>query len=103
MSTSSPIGVCPASPEIYWPDTTAERAGLFRVDGESMVGAGVAMQRLRTQLRRLGPHFRTVLLTGDEMPRSCDWCSVWQMGLCVVSDAGWVGSIGCAVHCKELF
>ncbi len=30
-----------------------------------MVGDGVAMQHLRTQLMRLGPHFRTVLLTGE--------------------------------------
>ena len=28
-------------------------------------GKGVAMDRLRTQLRRIGPHFRMVLLTGE--------------------------------------
>jgi DNA-binding NtrC family response regulator len=30
-----------------------------------MVGDSAAMQRLRLQLRRIGPHFRTVLIQGD--------------------------------------
>lgn len=30
-----------------------------------IVGDGVAMERLRTQIQRLGPHFRTVLVTGE--------------------------------------
>jgi len=30
-----------------------------------MVGDSVAMQRLRLQIRRIGPHFRTVLISGE--------------------------------------
>ena len=31
----------------------------------AMVGEGAAMQRLRLQVRRIGPHFRTVLMSGE--------------------------------------
>ncbi len=30
-----------------------------------MVGDSAAMQRLRLQIRRIGPHFRTVLISGE--------------------------------------
>lgn len=30
-----------------------------------MIGSGAAMQRLRLQVRRIGPHFRTVLVSGE--------------------------------------
>jgi DNA-binding NtrC family response regulator len=40
--------------------------GLPDVVGESdIVGSSPAMRRLRLQVRRIGPHFRTVLLTGE--------------------------------------
>jgi DNA-binding NtrC family response regulator len=34
-------------------------------DAFQMVGSGPAMARLRLQVRRLGPHFRTVLVSGE--------------------------------------
>src|SRR5260370_42480122 len=34
-------------------------------DAFEMVGSGAAMARLRLQVRRLGPHFRTVLVSGE--------------------------------------
>lgn len=37
---------------------------LKRVDGE-IVGDGAAMKRLRLQIRRIGPHFRAVLIHGE--------------------------------------
>ena len=41
--------------------TTAER----ETDPFEMVGEGAAMRRLRLQVKRLGPHFRTVLVRGE--------------------------------------
>jgi DNA-binding NtrC family response regulator len=34
-------------------------------DGFEIVGSGAAMTRLRLQVRRIGPHFRTVLVSGE--------------------------------------
>jgi DNA-binding NtrC family response regulator len=34
-------------------------------DGVEIVGSGAAMTRLRLQVRRIGPHFRTVLVSGE--------------------------------------
>src|SRR5438034_1296125 len=42
--------------------TATERAAQDAVD---ILGGSAAMQHLRTQVRRLGPHFRTVLLLGE--------------------------------------
>src|ERR1700679_1607569 len=40
---------------------------LFAEKGEfEIVGSSAAMRRLRLQVRRIGPHFRTVLVSGDE-------------------------------------
>jgi DNA-binding NtrC family response regulator len=40
--------------------------GAPRACGESgIVGSSAAMQRLRQQVRRIGPHFRTVLVSGE--------------------------------------
>lgn len=44
---------------------SAELPTPFDVPQWEMVGNSAAMQRLRLQLRRIGPHFRTVLIQGD--------------------------------------
>lgn len=36
-----------------------------RHDRQQMVGDSAAIKRLRLQIRRIGPHFRTVLITGE--------------------------------------
>ncbi len=33
--------------------------------GPEIVGSSAAMRRLRLQVRRIGPHFRTVLVSGE--------------------------------------
>src|SRR5437762_4916401 len=38
---------------------------LATTDGSAIVGSSTAMKRLRLQIRRIGPHFRTVLLSGE--------------------------------------
>lgn len=59
-----------------------------------MVGASAAMKRLRLQVRRIGPHFRTVLVTGEsgvgkEMTaRALHRMSAGGDGAFVVSAAG---------------
>ena len=64
MSTT-PIAHSPARPFAFRKPTygTASRTERPR-DGE-MVGSGAAMRRLRTQLQRIGPYYRSVLLTGE--------------------------------------
>jgi DNA-binding NtrC family response regulator len=63
------------------------------MEGE-MVGDSAAMKRLRLQIRRIGPHFRTVLVTGEsgagkEMAaRALHWMSAGVDGAFVVSAAG---------------
>lgn len=42
-----------------------EFAGIGDTVAFEMVGSGPAMQRLRLQVRRIGPHFRTVLIGGE--------------------------------------
>src|ERR1700736_1899424 len=66
MSTSrySPASPSPVSP--LGPHDLAREAAL-RSDPDDlrMVGRGAAMQRLRLQVRRIGPHFRSVLVSGE--------------------------------------
>jgi DNA-binding NtrC family response regulator len=40
-------------------------APLAARDESGIVGSGTAMKRLRQQVRRIGPHFRTVLVSGE--------------------------------------
>jgi DNA-binding NtrC family response regulator len=66
MSTPNPSIVSPLSPPMYG----AFGAQRHILDTASpavreMVGESDAMCRLRTQIQRLGPHFRTVLLRGE--------------------------------------
>ena len=83
MSTlSNPISFSSSTPA-----TTAEMA-------PQILGESVAMQRLRMQVRRLGPHFRTVLLRGEAgtgkelVARALHSFSSHAEGPFVVFDAG---------------
>ena len=42
-----------------------EFAGIGDTGKFQMVGTGPAIQRLRLQVRRIGPHFRTILISGE--------------------------------------
>ncbi len=55
-SASSHSTISPAAPSAKPFATT---------DGSAIVGSSTAMKRLRLQVRRIGPHFRTVLLSGE--------------------------------------
>ncbi len=59
MSTSRSA----ASPLTYSPPGLG--APLATRDESGIVGSSTAMKRLRQQVRRIGPHFRTVLLSGE--------------------------------------
>lgn len=66
MSTSGYPAVFPAPvPFREVPCGLGEFARVGRENEFEMVGSGAAMQRLRLQVRRIGPHFRTVLISGE--------------------------------------
>jgi DNA-binding NtrC family response regulator len=78
MATSRSHSAClacppPAREEAPKPDSVAGKPGSpvspVYDDGDAgefeLVGSGAAMTRLRLQVRRLGPHFRTVLVSGE--------------------------------------
>src|SRR5258708_17694073 len=44
---------------------SAPGAPLAAGDESGLVGSSTAMKRLRQQVRRIGPHFRTVLVSGE--------------------------------------
>jgi DNA-binding NtrC family response regulator len=54
-SASSPLTLSPSAPS----------APLAARDETGIVGSSTAMKRLRQQVRRIGPHFRTVLVSGE--------------------------------------
>jgi DNA-binding NtrC family response regulator len=54
-----PAPAAPAGPE------SGLLAEETETPGFAMVGSGAAMARLRLQVRRIGPHFRTVLVSGE--------------------------------------
>jgi DNA-binding NtrC family response regulator len=59
MSTSRPVLPFPAPLHYPEPKPSVDSCGF------EMVGESEAMQRLRLQVRRIGPHFRTVLIRGE--------------------------------------
>jgi DNA-binding NtrC family response regulator len=60
MPTSRPVLAFPAPLRYPQPkNASAESSGV------EMVGDGDAMRRLRLQIQRMGPHFRTVLVRGE--------------------------------------
>jgi DNA-binding NtrC family response regulator len=59
MSTSRPVLPFPAPLHYPAPKPSVDSFGF------EMVGESEAMQRLRLQVRRIGPHFRTVLIRGE--------------------------------------
>ena len=64
MSTST----CPAPLPVPFrevPCGLGEFAGVGNGSESTMVGSGAAIERLRLQVRRIGPHFRTVLISGE--------------------------------------
>lgn len=64
MSTST----CPAPLPVPFrevPCGLGEFAGIGDTNDFEMVGSGAAIERLRLQVRRIGPHFRTVLISGE--------------------------------------
>ena len=66
MSTSRYSPACSSPvrpPEPHCGITEAPRPS--DLDDLGMVGEGAAMQRLRLQVRRIGPHFRAVLVSGE--------------------------------------
>src|SRR5258708_2207400 len=54
-SASSPLTLSPSAPG----------APLAAGDESGLVGSSTAMKRVRQQVRRIGPHFRTVLVSGE--------------------------------------
>ena len=64
MSTT-PITVPSARPFAFRKPTYGAASRTERRRDEEMVGSGVAMRRLRTQLQRIGPYYRSVLLRGE--------------------------------------
>src|SRR5260370_25367385 len=54
-SAASPLTFSP--PELGAPLAARDESGI--------VGSSTAMKRLRQQVRRIGPHFRTVLVSGE--------------------------------------
>src|SRR3981189_2328913 len=66
MSTSRYSPASPSPVSHLGPHDLARDAALRSdPDDLGMVGSGAAMQRLRLQVRRIGPHFRTVLVSGE--------------------------------------
>lgn len=66
MSTSGYPAAFPAPvPFREVPCGLGEFAGVGGAPDATMVGSGAAMERLRLQIRRIGPHFRTVLISGE--------------------------------------
>lgn len=66
MSTSGYPAAFPTSaPFREVPCGLGEFAGISGTNGPEMIGSGAAMERLRLQVRRIGPHFRTVLISGE--------------------------------------
>lgn len=66
MSTSAFSAALPApAPLREVPCGLGEFAAIGDSSQLQMVGSGPAMQRLRLQVRRIGPHFRTVLISGE--------------------------------------
>jgi len=66
MSTSSHSPACPSPIRSRaMPCLAAEAKQPVELDDFGMVGSGVAMQRLRLQVRHIGPHFRSVLVSGE--------------------------------------
>jgi DNA-binding NtrC family response regulator len=71
MATSRSRSACVAcvsrakeEAEALKPDPMAAHSACEE-DGVEIVGSGAAMTRLRLQVRRIGPHFRTVLVSGE--------------------------------------
>ena len=65
MSASSYIADCPASVSLRGAPFEVKCSLLAAEEDTRIVGDGVTMRRLRTQLQRLGPHFRTALISGE--------------------------------------
>jgi DNA-binding NtrC family response regulator len=55
----------PALSPAYTPEDSSDPALHSEPRVREMVGNGVAMTRLRLQVHRIGPHFRTVLVSGE--------------------------------------
>ncbi len=60
MLISETVSVCPAAPPRVSPRVISTERHWIEI-----VGSSAAMRCLRTQVRRIGPHFRTVLISGE--------------------------------------
>lgn len=63
MPTTLYAADCPPLVDVCLPEFVATGPSPF--EPARIVGDGVAMLRLRAQVQRLGPHFRTALVTGE--------------------------------------
>ncbi len=67
--------------------------------GEVRVGVSAVTELLRAQMRGIGPHFRTALITGErgarkeEVARALHAASPTASGAFVVCDSGWMESL----------
>ncbi|HTH53972.1 MAG TPA: sigma 54-interacting transcriptional regulator [Edaphobacter sp.] len=59
---SSAVGFSPAR---YAAPRDSQQTSDALAEAPRLIGEGAAMQRLRLQIERLGPHFRTVLMQGE--------------------------------------
>ena len=80
MSTNT-FPVPPARPFAFRKPTYGAASRAAQLLDVEMVGSGVAMRRLRTQLQRIGPYYRNVLLTArraaaKRRPQGCCMRSV---------------------------
>jgi DNA-binding NtrC family response regulator len=64
MSTNT-FPAPPARPFAFRKPTYGSASRAAQLLDVEMVGSGVAMRRLRTQLQRIGPYYRNLLLTGE--------------------------------------
>ena len=66
MSTSGYHSSSSSSALFQRPDTDLREIASPTLPKETdLIGTSAAMERLRLQVRRIGPHFRTVLVSGE--------------------------------------
>ena len=82
-------------PGIEPPNSFLNLPDAFKTEEWAIVGESAAMKRLHLQIRRMGPHFRAVLISGDEgTGKQLVACALHQASLSangpfIVAASGW--------------
>jgi DNA-binding NtrC family response regulator len=94
MSSVSAVSTCRVFPAFCVPDASGvPDAKLLEGDEFELVGSSAAMMRVRLQVRRIGPHFRSVLVRGEagtgkeRVARALHAMSGWGTGPFIVCRA----------------